>query len=643
MGRDFVIPGVDPAEPDPYRFHTGRKRDHGGDDAIEIIDLVKQFGRARILNGLNLGLPEDQVSMVLGPSGTGKSVLIKHIVGLLYPDSGDVLVHGESIPNMTDDELFDVRKKFGLLFQDGALFGSMNIYDNTAFPLRQHTDKSEEEIGEIVNRRLKEVGLIEAIYKMPNELSGGMRKRAGFARALVLEPAIVMFDEPDSGLDPVRTALLCELIREVHAENGGCYLVISHDLNTARRISDFIAVLWNGKIVESGPKEELFDSENQFVAPVPQRGRNRPALDGLSVGGRVLSRRCPRCWCRGARSSDAEDAARGTAVPPARGELNGSDSGWSVRRRAILRSACPRGWGCGAATQLPTDAGYRHAGRYATPASYRATQEVAGDFGEEPVVVLAEGDLQRLVLTSNLGRLLRLEGCLSGKVPKGAKPIPGPCAELAELDPVQFVAGPATFLNEAVIQIERQLSRLAATVPPDQLRELLLEVAARYGITSAPSLCNPDFLAAVVFDLHQARGTPKARLSYLFPNSHSAQIVLRLRPDLSESERHRALELIKAVVHDPVARNACKFKGKPEPCFELHGGSYVDLRRAGRRRRGDAGAEGRAAGPARRRDRRHGADPAARLPLALAAAAAGDRPGRGGAHLRPLRPRSAAR
>src|SRR6476646_3599860 len=267
LGRDFLIPGVDPEDDDPYRWHTGEKRDHGGEDAIEIIDLVKQFGRARILNGLNLGLPEDQVSMVLGPSRTGKSVLIKHIVGLLYPDSGDVLVHGESIPNMTDDELFEVRKKFGLLFQDGALFGSMNIYDNTAFPLRQHTDKSEEEIGEICDRRLKEVGLSEAIYKMPNELSGGMRKLAGFARALVLEPAIVMFDEPDSGLDPVRTALLCELVREVHEENGGCYLVISHDLNTARRIADFLAVLWNGKIVESGPKSELFDSENAFVAP----------------------------------------------------------------------------------------------------------------------------------------------------------------------------------------------------------------------------------------------------------------------------------------------------------------------------------------------------------------------------------------
>jgi phospholipid/cholesterol/gamma-HCH transport system ATP-binding protein len=178
--RDYVIPGVEADDPNPYKWHTGKKRDHGGTDAIEVIDLVKQFGRTRILNGCNLGLPDDMISMVLGPSGTGKSVLIKHIVGLLYPDSGDVLVHGESIPNMSDDELFETRKKFGLLFQDGALFGSMNVYDNVCFPLRQHTDKSEDEIDEIVTRRLGEVGLAEAHYKMPNELSGGMRKRAGF-------------------------------------------------------------------------------------------------------------------------------------------------------------------------------------------------------------------------------------------------------------------------------------------------------------------------------------------------------------------------------------------------------------------------------------------------------------------------------
>lgn len=265
LGRDFVLPGVAPGDNNPYKWHTGRKREHGSTDAIEIIDLVKQFGRTRILNGLNLGLPDNQISMVLGPSGTGKSVLIKHIVGLLYPDSGDVIVKGQSVPDLSDDELFEMRKKFGLLFQDGALFGSMNIFDNVAFPLRQHTDKGEDEIESIVTRRLREVGLGEAHYKMPNELSGGMRKRAGFARALVLDPEIVMFDEPDSGLDPVRTALLCELIKEVHAEAGGCYMVISHDLGTARRIADFIAVLWKGRIVESGPKDELFDSDNEFV------------------------------------------------------------------------------------------------------------------------------------------------------------------------------------------------------------------------------------------------------------------------------------------------------------------------------------------------------------------------------------------
>jgi phospholipid/cholesterol/gamma-HCH transport system ATP-binding protein len=253
------------AEADEYQWHTGTKREHGSDDAVEFIDVVKAFGRNRVLNGLNLGLPDNQISMILGPSGTGKSVCIKHMVGLLYPDEGDVLVHGESVPNMADDELFEMRKKFGVLFQDGALFGSMNVYDNTAFPLRQHTDKGEDEIREIVSRRLGEVGLAAAAEKMPNELSGGMRKRAGFARALVLDPDIVLFDEPDSGLDPVRTALLCELIMEVHDENGGAYCVITHDIMSARRVADYIAILWKGRIVESGPASELFNSDNQFV------------------------------------------------------------------------------------------------------------------------------------------------------------------------------------------------------------------------------------------------------------------------------------------------------------------------------------------------------------------------------------------
>jgi phospholipid/cholesterol/gamma-HCH transport system ATP-binding protein len=250
---------------DEYQWHTGMNRPTGVPDAVEFVDVHKAFGRNKILRGLNMGLPEGKISMILGPSGTGKSVCIKHMVGLLYPDEGDVLVHGESVPNMTDNELFDMRKRFGVLFQDGALFGSMNLIDNVAFPLRQHTDKSEDEILDIVRRRLDEVGLGSAHDKMPNELSGGMRKRAGFARALVLDPNIVLFDEPDSGLDPVRTALLCELIQEIHEENGGCYTVITHDIMSARRVAEYISVLWKGRIVEAGPAEELFNSENAFV------------------------------------------------------------------------------------------------------------------------------------------------------------------------------------------------------------------------------------------------------------------------------------------------------------------------------------------------------------------------------------------
>jgi phospholipid/cholesterol/gamma-HCH transport system ATP-binding protein len=262
-------------EDDEFRYHTATRHPTGVPDAIEFIDVHKAFGRNEILKGLNLGIPEGKISMIIGPSGTGKSVCIKHMVGLLYPDSGDVLVHGRSVPNMVDDELFEMRKHFGVLFQDGALFGSMNLYDNVAFPLRQHTDKGEDEIAEIVRRRLSEVGLADAGDKMPNELSGGMRKRAGFARALVLDPDIVLFDEPDSGLDPVRTALLCELIKEVHAENGGAYVVITHDIASARRVAEYISVLWRGRIVESGPAEQLFESENPFV---------RQFLSGESAG-----------------------------------------------------------------------------------------------------------------------------------------------------------------------------------------------------------------------------------------------------------------------------------------------------------------------------------------------------------------------
>ena len=264
------------ADEEDYKYHTYKVYPSGRPDSVEFIDVYKSFGRAKILRGLSMGLPEGMVSMIIGPSGTGKSVCIKHMVGLLYPDEGDIIVHGESVPNMPDDQLFEMRKKFGLLFQDGALFGSMNVYDNVAFPLRQHTEKGEDEIEDIVMRRLEEVGLSNARDRLPNELSGGMRKRAGFARALVLEPDIVLFDEPDSGLDPVRTALLGELILEIHRdmmedakkkekEHLPTFCVITHDILTARRVADYINVLWKGRIVEAGPAEDMLNSENPFI------------------------------------------------------------------------------------------------------------------------------------------------------------------------------------------------------------------------------------------------------------------------------------------------------------------------------------------------------------------------------------------
>jgi phospholipid/cholesterol/gamma-HCH transport system ATP-binding protein len=238
---------------------------NGRTHTMQVRNVHKKFGDFKVLQGLDIEFVDDAITTVLGPSGTGKSVLLKHLVGLLEPDEGEVIVFGQDIWKASEDERYELRKRFGVLFQDGALFGSMNIFDNVAFPLRKHTDMAESEIGDLVMSRLQEVGLERSAHKLPTEVSGGMRKRAGFARGLIMNPDIVLFDEPDSGLDPVRTALLCELIKEIHEENGGCYVVITHDIMSARRVAEYIAILWKGRIVESGPAEELFNSDNQFV------------------------------------------------------------------------------------------------------------------------------------------------------------------------------------------------------------------------------------------------------------------------------------------------------------------------------------------------------------------------------------------
>ena len=235
------------------------------DATVRIRNVKKSFGSFTVLDGLNLDFKDDAITTILGPSGTGKSVLLKHVVGLLEPDEGEITVFDQDIWRISERERQDLRTKFGVLFQDGALFGSMNVYDNVAFPLRKHTDKRESEIKKIVMSALDEVGLTAAIKKAPGEISGGMKKRAGFARALVMNPKVVMFDEPDSGLDPVRTSLLNDLILKIHGEHGGTYVLVTHDIQTARKVSDYIGVLWQGGLIHYGPAAEAFEADSDFV------------------------------------------------------------------------------------------------------------------------------------------------------------------------------------------------------------------------------------------------------------------------------------------------------------------------------------------------------------------------------------------
>jgi len=245
--------------------HRTSRRESPKGTLIECRDVHKAFGHHAVLAGVDCDIPEGEITVIMGPSGTGKSVLLRHFVGLLTPDRGDVLVDGVSVPGMSEEELLELRRNMGMLFQDGALFSSMNLFDNVAFPLRQHTRKSEREIRDTVMDRLKEVGLAGAEKKMPNELSGGMRKRAGFARALVLEPKILLFDEPDSGLDPVRTALLCELIKEIQRKYQSTAIVISHDTKAVFEVADTVILLHDGRVVDQGTKEGIQRSEKEFT------------------------------------------------------------------------------------------------------------------------------------------------------------------------------------------------------------------------------------------------------------------------------------------------------------------------------------------------------------------------------------------
>ena len=243
---------------------------------IKLIDVHKSFGEQKVLTGLNLEIEDEKTTVIIGRSGGGKSVLLKHIIGLIKPDKGQVIVDDIDITKLNDRDLNEVRKKFGMLFQEAALFDSMTVGDNVAFPLREHSRMKESEIKQIVADRLKAVGLTGVEGKMPSELSGGMRKRVGLARAIAMHPQIVLFDEPTTGLDPVMAEAINQLIIETQKNFSLTCVVISHDIESMFKISHKIAMLYEGKIIEYGTPDNIKASVNPVTVQFLSGNINGP-------------------------------------------------------------------------------------------------------------------------------------------------------------------------------------------------------------------------------------------------------------------------------------------------------------------------------------------------------------------------------
>jgi phospholipid/cholesterol/gamma-HCH transport system ATP-binding protein len=232
---------------------------------IRLRNVHKSFGAQKVLNGLDLDIPDGQITAIIGPSGEGKSVLLKHLIGLLQPDSGSVEVDGESIIDLRRTELNRIREKFGMLFQNVALFDSMTVFENVAFPLEEKTSLSKEEIRGKVLTALEDVGLKNIEHKFPDELSGGMKKRVGLARAVVLNPKIILFDEPTTGLDPIIKRAIHQLIKDTHAKFGFTAVIVTHEIPDIFDVAQNVAMLFRGKILQHGTPDDIINSTDQAI------------------------------------------------------------------------------------------------------------------------------------------------------------------------------------------------------------------------------------------------------------------------------------------------------------------------------------------------------------------------------------------
>ncbi|MBC7963313.1 MAG: ABC transporter ATP-binding protein [Steroidobacteraceae bacterium] len=232
---------------------------------IRLRNVCKSFGSQKVLDDLNLVIPEGKITAIIGPSGEGKSVLLKHLIGLLQPDSGQVEVDGESMIGLRRSQLNRIREKFGMLFQNVALFDSMSCFENVAFPLQEKTDLPKDEIRRRVLAALEDVGLKNIENKFPDELSGGMKKRVGLARAVVLNPKIILFDEPTTGLDPIIKRAIHQLIKETHARFGFTAVIVSHEIPEIFDVAQNVAMLYRGKILQHGSPDEIVNSDQPAV------------------------------------------------------------------------------------------------------------------------------------------------------------------------------------------------------------------------------------------------------------------------------------------------------------------------------------------------------------------------------------------